>query len=168
MHLGFLDAQGRLYDLNFRTMKRRLRGADGEWEVDPGEAIGGEVSVEAAMFVRTERPHLLLRPTSGVALATDRRIVFVAGPSVPRSEEEPITFQVSIQVPRTAVDHLMRDAGGHEVVEVLKSEIREVLEARSELTLRAEGPWFGGRTADFLLVLRPAEAAKRIVSIVGV
>lgn len=167
MHLGFLDAQGRLYDLNFRTTKRRVRDDDGEWEFDPGEQIAGEVSVEAAMFVRTERPHLLLRQTSGTAISTDRRLVFVAGPSVPRSFEEPIAFQVSIHVPRTAVDHLMREAGGRELVEIRKAEIRGILEAKAELTLRVESPWIGGNLAEFLLVLRPADAARKTVSPLG-
>lgn len=164
MHLGFLDGQGRLYDLNFRTMKRRLRNAEGEWELDPGEAIEAEVSIEAAMFVRTERPHLLLRPTSGTTVTTDRRLVFVAGPSVPRPADEPIAFQVGIHVPRTAVDHLMREAGGREVVEVRKTEVREVLKAQAELTLRTEAPWVGGAPAEFHLVLRPADAAKKAIA----
>ena len=163
MNVGFLDAQGRMYDLNFRTTKRRLRGSDGEWELEAGEAVGAEVSVEAAVFVETDRPHLLMRPTSGSALTTDRRIVFVAGPSVPRNPEEPTTFNVAINVPRTAVDHLLRDAGGREIVELRKEDVRGVLEAKAELTLRAEGPWLGGKTG-FLVVLRPADAARKVVS----
>ncbi len=167
MHIGFLDAQGRLYDLNFRTLKRRLRDSDGEWDLATGEAISGEVSIEAAMFVETDRPHLLMRPTSGSALTTDRRLIFVAGTSVPRSAEEPTTFQVAIHVPRTAVDHLLREAGGREIVEVRKAEVREVLEAKAELTLRAQGPWIGGSTAGFLVVLRPANAARNAISPLG-
>ena len=166
MNLGFLDAQGRLYDLNFRTTKRRLRGSDGEWELEAGEAVGAEGSVEAAVFVETDRPHLLMRPTSGLALTTDRRLIFVAGPSVPRNPEEPTTFNVAIQVPRTAVDHLLREAGGREVVELRKQDVRGILEAKAELTLRSEGPWIGGK-AGFLVVLRPADAARKAVSGLG-
>lgn len=167
MHLGFLDGQGRLYDLNFRTMKRRLRDTEGAWDLAAGEAIGGETSLEVAVFVQTDRPHLLLRPTSGMAVASDRRLIFLAGPSVPRSAEEPTPFQVAIHVPRTAVDHLLRDAGGREVVEVQKTEVREVLEAKAELTLRAQGPWIGGTSAEFLVVLRPANAARRAIAPLG-
>jgi hypothetical protein len=147
-------------------MKRRLKDADGEWDLAAGETLSGEVSVEAAMFVETDRPHLLMRPTSGSALTTDRRFVFVAGSSVPRNPEEPTTFNVAIHVPRTAVDHLLRDAGGREIVELRKEEVRGVLEAKAELTLRAEGPWLGGKTG-FLVVLRPAVAARKVVSALG-
>lgn len=166
MHVGFHDGLGRLYDLNFRTTKRRLRGNDGEWELEAGEALGGEVSVEVAVFVETDRPHLLMRPTSGSALTTDRRLIFVAGHSVPRSAEEPTTFNVAIHVPRTAVDHLLREAGGREVVEVRKEEVGDVLRAKAELTLRAQGPWMGDKTG-FLVVLRPAEAARRAIAPLG-
>ena len=166
MHLGFLDAQGRLYDLNFRTTKRRLRSADGEWDLELGEAIGGDSSIEAALFVETDRPHLLMRPTSGSALTTDRRLIFVAGPSVPRTADEPTTFHVAIHVPRTAVDHLLREAGGREVVEVRREEVRGVLEAKAELSLRAEGPWVGGR-AGFLVILRPLAAARKAIAPFG-
>jgi hypothetical protein len=167
MHLGFLDGQGRLYDLNFRTTKRRLRDSDGEWDLETGEAIGGEVSIEAAMFVETDRPHLLMQPTSGSALTTDRRLIFIAGPSAPRSPEEPTTFQVAIHVPRTAVDHLLREAGGREIVELRKEDVQGVLEAKGELTLRAQGPWIGGSTAGFLVVLRPTNAARRAIAPLG-
>ena len=161
MHLGFLDGQGRLYDLNFRSTKRRLRDSDGEWELEAGEALAGEASLEAAAFVGTDRPHLLMRPTSGMAVSTGRRLIFVAGSSVPRSAEEPTTFQVAIHVPRTAVDHLLREAGGREVIEVRKDEVRKLLEAKAELTLLVQGPWIGGRTGEFHIVLRPASAARR-------
>ncbi len=165
MHLGFLDGQGRAYDLNFRTTKRRFRGAEGEWELEPGEAIGSPVSIEAALFFQTERPHLLLRPTSGTAYATNRRLLFLAGEAVERTADEPTAFNVAIHVPRTAVDHLLREAGGLEVIEVQREEIRDMLESRSELTLRCEARWLGGgdRPATFLLVLRPAKAARQAI-----
>jgi hypothetical protein len=166
MHIGFLDGLGRLYDLNFRTTKRRLRGTDGEWELEAGETLGGEVSVEMALFVETDRPHLLMRPTSGSAFTTDRRLIFVAGPNVPRSTEEPTSFHVAIHVPRTAVDHLLREAGGREVVELRQDEVGDLLRARAELTLRARGPWVGD-TAGFLVVLRPAEAARKAIAPLG-
>jgi len=164
MNVGFLDGLGRLYDLNFRTTKRRLRGTDGEWELEAGETMGEEVSVEAAVFVEKDRPHLLMRPTSGSAFTTDRRLIFVAASSVLRSLEEPTTFNVAIHVPRTAVDHLLREAGGREVVEFRKEEVREVLKAKAELTVHAQGPWLGKGTTGFLVVLRPAEAARKAIA----
>jgi len=167
MHVGFLDGLGRLYDLNFRTTKRRLRGTDGEWELEAGETMGAEVSVEAAVFVETDRPHLLMRPTSGSAFTTDRRLIFVAGSTVPRNFEEPTTFNVAIHVPRTAVDHLLREAGGREVVEFRKEEVGEILRAKAELTVHAQGPWLGGGTTGFLVVLRPAEAARKAIAPLG-
>jgi len=163
--VGFLDGQGRAYDLNFRTLKRRLRDADGAWDAEAGETFASGVSVEAAMFLQTPRPHLLLRPTSGTAHTSDGRLLFVAGDRVERTPDEPTTFNVAIRVPRTAVDHLFSDTGGREVVEVRREEIGGVVEARNELTLRVAARWVGGGDApsEFLLVLRPIAAARRAV-----
>ena len=161
VHLGFVDAHERLYDLNFRTMKRRLRDADGTWDVEPDESLSHGVSIEAAMFLEAPRPHLLLRPTSGVAYTSDRRLLFLAGETVERSAEEPTAFNVAIHVPRTAVDHLLRDARGREVVEVRRDEMRGRLESRAELTVKIQAAWLGSGTANaaLLLVLRPMPAA---------
>ena len=167
--LGFLDGQGRAYDLNFRTLKRRLRDTEGAWELEPNESLGGGVSVEVALFLQTPRTHLLMRPTSGTAYASTRRLVFLAGGEVPRTLEEPTTFNVAIHVPRTAVDHLFREMGGREIVEVRTEEVRDVMEARAELTLKAGAQWLGGgqEPAEFLLVGRPAEAARRAIAPLG-
>ena len=164
--LGFLDGQGRGYDLNFRTLKRRLRDADGNWETEPGEAFGAPVSVEAALFWETDRTHLLLRPTSGLAATSARRLVFLAGEAVPRTAEEPTTFNVSIHVPPTAVDHLFREMGGRELLEVRREEIRGSTESRAELVLRIEAPWIGGGTgsASFVAILRPLAAGRQAVA----
>lgn len=165
MLLGFLDGQGRGYDLNFRTLKRRLRDAEGTWETEPGETLGAPVSVEAALFWETERTHLLLRPTSGLAVTSAKRLVFLAGDAVPRTAEEPTTFNVAIRVPPTAVDHLFREMGGREVLEVRREEIRETTESRAELALSVEAPWIGGggKPASFLAILRPLAAAREAV-----
>ena len=168
MLVGFLNGQGRAYDLNFRTLKRRLRDAEGAWETESGESLSGGVSVEAAMFLQTPQPHLLLRPTSGFAVATDRRLVFVAGEDVPRTAEEPTTFNVAIHVPGTAAGQLFEENGGREVVEVRRDEIRGVTESRAELTLRIAAKWIGGaEPAEFLLVLRPLAAARQAVASLG-
>lgn len=164
MLLGFVDGQGRAYDLNFRTLKRRLRDADGAWELEPGETLGGGVPLEAALFVQLPSHHLLLRPTRGTAVASDRRLVFLAQ-SAERTSEAPTAFNVAIHIPRTAVDYLFRETGGSEIVEVRREEIRGTMESRAELTLRVEAPWIGGgsQAAPFLLVLRPLAAAQTAV-----
>ena len=168
MLVGFLDGQGRAYDLNFRTLKRRLRDADGGWEAEGGESFSAGVSVEAAMFLQTPRSHLLLRPTSGFAVSTDRRLVFVAGEEVSRTAEEPTTFNVTVHVPGTAVGQLFEENGGREVVEVRRDEIRGLMESRAELTLRIAAKWVGGaEPAEFLLVLRPLAAAREAIASLG-
>ncbi|TLZ50880.1 MAG: hypothetical protein E6K18_06320 [Methanobacteriota archaeon] len=163
--VGFLDGQGRAYDLNFRTMKRRLRDVDGGWEIEAGETFSAGVSVEAAMFLQMPRPHLLLRPTSGSAYATGRRLLFVAGEAVPRTPEEPTTYNVAIRVPPTAVDQLFREMGGREILEIRRDEVRGSTESRSELTLRIAAKWIGGDDpTEFLLILRPIAAARQAVA----
>ncbi|HEV8594875.1 MAG TPA: hypothetical protein VGR51_05025 [Thermoplasmata archaeon] len=167
MLLGFLDGRGRAYDLNFRTLKRRLADADGTWEMEPGEAFGAEVPLEAAVFLEMPRPHLLMRPTSGTVRASGRRLLFVAE-AVERTEEQPTAFNVAIHVPRTAVDFLLRESGGREVLEVRAEEFRGTVDARSELTLKAEGAWVGGAPpASLLLVLRPRKEALAAVAPLG-
>ena len=165
MLLGFLDGTGRAYDLTFGTLKRRLRDAEGQWELDPGESLSAGVSVEAALFLTTPRPHLLLRPTSGTAHASDRRLVFLAARDVDRTPEEPTRFNVGIHAPPTAVEHLFQERGGCEVVEVPRNEIRNTVEARGEMTLEVEARWMGGGNApaQFALVLRPLAPARRVL-----
>ncbi len=162
MLLGFLDGRGRAYDLNFRTLKRRLKDAEGNWELEEGETLGGAVSVEAALFLETPRAHLLLRPTGGAAYASDRRLVFVAS-AVERTPDEPTAFNVAIHVPPTAVEFLFRASEGREVVEVRRPEIRETTESGGELALKAEAPWVNGAPAGFRLILRPLAAARDAV-----
>ena len=170
MLLGFLDGQGRAYDLNFRTLKRRIRDADGMWATDAGEALAGEASVEAALFLQTEKPHLLMRPTSGTARASAKRLLFLAAGDVPRTAEEPTTFNVSVHVPPTAVSHLFAEMGGRELLEIRREEIQGSIESRAELTVRLEAHWIGGgdRPVPFLLVLRPSVAARRAIAPLGV
>jgi len=164
--IGFLDGQGRAYDLNFHTLRRRLRDKDGAWETEAGESLSGGVSIEAAMFLQTPRSHLLLRPTSGSAFATDRRLLFVAGDDVPRTPQEPTTFNIAVHVPGTAVGQLFEENGGREVIEVLRDEVRGLTESRAELTLRVASKWIGGGAdvAEFLLVLRPLAAARQAIA----
>lgn len=168
MHLGFVDGQGRVYDLTFRTTKRRIRDAGGEWTLEPGEAIGASIAVWAEMFLGDEqRP--LLRATPGTAFATDRRLLFLAGDAVERTPEEPTAFRVSIRASGAAVDHLFRKAGGREVVEVRKADVKDRLETNEGITLRIEAPWLGKAEehATFLLGLRPASAAHQAVAPIG-
>jgi len=164
MLLGFLDGQGRTYDLTFGTLKRRLWDGDGAWHAELGETVGGGVSVEAAMFVQTPKSHLLLRPTSGTAHASDRRLVFLAAEDAERTPDEPTRFNVAIHAPPTAVDHLFRERGGREVLEIPRPEFHGLLESRAELTARIEAEWMGGQTATFLLILRPLSAGREAVA----
>jgi len=166
--VGFLDAEGRAYDLTFGTLKRRLRDADGAWAFGEGEALGGETPVEAALFLQVPTAHLLLRPTNGVAAASDRRLLFLAATGAERTPEEPTRFNVAVRAPPMAVGQLFRD-GGREVVEVLRDDVRGTMETRAELTLRLEAPWIGGgaQPATFLLVLRPLAAARAALAPLG-
>jgi hypothetical protein len=167
--LGFLDGRGRAYDLTFRTLKRRLRDESGAWDLEPGEALAGGVPLEAALFLESPRPRLLLRPTTGSAAASARRLVFVAGEGVLRTTEEPTAFNVAVHVPPTAVDHLFRGSGGREVLEVRREDIRRAVASRADLALDLEATWVGGgkEPARFRLVLRPRPAAEEAVEPLG-
>ena len=169
MLLGFLDGQGRAYDLTFGTLKRRVKDAEGSWELEPGESLSAGVSVECALFLQTPRPHLVLRPTSGLAYASLRRFVFVAATDVERTPEEPTRFNVAIHAPRTAVEHLFRAQAGRELLEVRREEVRGTSESRAELTLQIEARWMGGGSSpsSFALILRPRAAALEAVAPLG-
>ena len=164
--LGFLDGQGRAYDLTFGTLKRRMKDAEGNWELDGDESLSSGVSVECALFLQTPRPHLILRPTSGLAHASARRLVFVAAKDLERTPEEPTRFNVAIYAPRTAVEHLFRAQEGRELVEIGREEIRGTTESRAELTLQLAARWMGSGTEDatFTLILRPRTAARNAVA----
>ncbi len=167
--IGFLDGQGRAYDLSFRTLKRRVRDAEGAWTMEPGESFGGDASLEMTMFLQTERTHLLMRPTRGTLRASAQRFLFLAGDAVARTPEEPTAFHVAIHVPPTAVDHLFREESGREIVEVRREEVRAVTESRAELTLRVEAPWVGGgnEPVTFQVVLAPNRTARAALAPLG-
>ncbi len=168
MLVGFLDAEGRAYDLTFGTLKRRLRDADGAWAVGDGETLGGEIPVEGALFLQVPTKHPLLRPTEGAALASERRLLFLAAPGGERTLEEPTRFNVAVRAPPMAVDQLFR-AGGREVVEFERKEVLGVLESRGDLTLRLRAHWIGGgaQPATFAFVLGPLAAARAAVAPLG-
>ena len=167
MLLGFLDMHGRAYDLTFGTLKRRLWDEEGDWEREPGETLGDAVSVECALFLQTPKSHLLLRPTGGTSRASDRRLVFLAGEHAERNPEEPTRFNVAVRAPPTAVDHLFRERGGREIVEIRRAEVRAFLESREELTLQVEAAWMLSGTAQFLLIVRPLRAGREAVARLG-
>lgn len=166
MLLGFLDGQGRAYDLTFGTLKRRVKDAEGNWELEAGESLSAGISVECALFLQTPRPHLILRPTSGTVCASAKRLVFLAANDVERTSEEPTRFNVAIHAPPTAVDHLFRAQDGRELLEIRREEIRGSMESRAELTLQVEARWMGGGNApaSFALVLRPRATAREALA----
>lgn len=168
MLVGFLDAEGRAYDLTFGTLKRRLRDADGAWAVGDEETLGAEVPVEGALFLQVPTKHLLLRPTEGVARTSDRRLLFLAASGRERTPEEPTRFNVAVRAPPMAVDQLFR-AGGREVVEFERKEVVGTLASRSDLTLRLQAHWMGGgaKPATLHFVLGPLAAARAAVAPLG-
>lgn len=165
MHLGFVDGKGRTYDLSFRTTKRRLWDADGDWVLEPGEKLSAPHPLEASVVLEGNPPRLLMRPTTGTARSSERRLVFLAGDDVERSPEDPTTFQVAIHVPPTAVDHLLREAGGREVLEVRREDIRALQTARGEVLLRADDRSLDPKAVTSLqFALRPADAARAVLA----
>jgi hypothetical protein len=162
MFVGFVDAVGRVYDLTFRSVRRRLFDRDGDLYLAGEEAIvaEGRIAVEMATEQRGSKVPLLAM-TDGEGVATTRRVLFLSDTTAARTPETPTRFNIPITVPFTAVQHLLLEAGGREMIELLRGEIESVRSAGPALvvTVRTRKPWNPEEVAPFWLKATPRSMA---------
>jgi hypothetical protein len=135
MILGYLDKEDRAYDLNFATLRLRIRI---ETEPSKGSSVsfarvgeeGGaryrivrEGTVTAAVAMDHGGHSIpLLRPVLGHLYRHERGLLFVADPPK-RDPEDPTFFLVKLRAMPTAVKFFFEDQEGTELVSIPDDEV---------------------------------------------
>lgn len=145
MILGYLDAEDRAYDLNFATLRMKIRiesaGPSGGTQVvfsrtggeERSYRLFGEADVTASVSMDHDG-HLvpLLRPVEGHLHRHERGLLFIAAPSK-RDPEEPSYFLVKLRAMPSAVEYFFEDQEGTEIVSIPADEILRIAEVGDSL-----------------------------------
>ncbi len=139
MILGYVDANARVYDLTFATMRIKMRIESG------GEAPGarvvfspssgaGEVTYrvlgEADATATAAMDHdghavPILRPVEGHLYRHEAGLLFLAAPRS-RDPEDPTFFLVKLQAMASALKYFFEDQEGTELISIPRDEVLRV------------------------------------------
>lgn len=137
MILGYVDGNDRVYDLNFATLKLRLRleGSGGTTQILFSQPTGtGEVAYRvlaeaeataSAAMDHAGHPVPLLRPVPGRLHRHEAGVLFLAEPRV-RDPEDPGFFLVKTRAMLSAVKFFFEEQGGRELISIPQDEILRV------------------------------------------
>lgn len=139
MLLGYVDANDRLYDLGFGTLKMKMRvesreGKDhvlfskvsGEGEIAYRVLASAEITASLSMD-HDGHAVPLLRPVEGRAYRHEGGLLFIASPRT-RESEEPGYFLVQVRAMPSALKFFFEDREGKEFVSVPRDEVLRVTE----------------------------------------
>ena len=148
MILGYVDSDDRIYDLNFATMRMRVR-------VEPAEKGSGSrvmfsqvagsgmasyrVLGEADATAEVSMDHdghrvALLRPVDGHVYRHEAGLLFFALPSR-RDPEDPGFFLVKLQAMPSAVKFFFEDQEGREMISIPKDEVLRAEKEKGGITV---------------------------------
>ncbi len=176
MILGYVDANDRLYDLGFGTLKMKVHveaqgGADrvsfskasGEGEVSFRVVASEEVTAALSMD-HDGHPVPLLRPVEGRAYRHEAGLVFIAAPRK-RDPEEPGFFLVQVRAMPSALKFFVEDQEGTEFISVPNDEVLRVEAGRNGRTVyvSAESVALPKERIAYALELNPASRAAHLV-----
>jgi hypothetical protein len=146
MILGYVDANDRLYDVGFGTLKMKMRvdsqsgaervlfsKASGEGAVSFRVLASADVTASLAMD-HDGHPVPLLRPVEGHAYRHDEGILFVASPKR-RDPGEPGFFLVQVRAMPSALKFFFEDQEGTEFISVPENEILRIVEGSKATTV---------------------------------
>lgn len=136
MILGYIDKEDRIYDLNFATLRLRVRIEAGEKgagsrvvfsQIAGGGAASYSVVAEADTTAEVSMDHdgnrvPLLRPVEGHLYRHDAGLLFFASPSQ-RDPDDPGFFLVKLRAMPSAVHFFFEDQEGREMISIPKDEI---------------------------------------------
>src|SRR2546427_12509936 len=136
MILGYVDAEDRIYDLNFATLKLRVRlepEASGSGtrvaftQVAGSGAAAYRVLAEADATAEASMDHdghriPLLRPVEGHLYRHEAGILFFATPAR-RDPDDPGFFLVKLRAMPSAVQYFFDDQQGREMISIPQDEI---------------------------------------------
>lgn len=138
MILGYVDADDRVYDLGFATLRLKVRTESagkasravfsqptGAGEV--GYAVLGEGEVTAALAMDHDgHPVPLLRPVDGRLWRHEGGLLFIADPKA-RDPEDPGYYLVQTRAMLSAVKFFFEEQGGREFLSVPRDEVLRVV-----------------------------------------
>ena len=139
MILGYLDKEDRAYDLNFATLKMKIRievaaprGGASVAFYPTGSAVPSAFRIlgEADATIEVSMDHggdrvPLLRPVPGHLYRHERGLLFLATPAK-RDPEDPTFFLVRLQAMPSAVRFFFEDQEGTELVSIPGDEVIRV------------------------------------------
>lgn len=139
MILGYVDANARVYDLTFATLRVKVRvesggGTPGPRVVFSPSTGGGEVAYrilgEADVTASAAMDHdghavPLLRPVEGHAYRHDAGLLFLAAPRS-RDPQDPSFFLVKLQAMPSALKYFFEDQEGTELLSIPRDEVLRV------------------------------------------
>ena len=148
MILGYLDKDDRAYDLNFATLKIKIRveteGSGGKPRIafyPGGSAVPTSYAVlgEADVTLGVSMDHAgdrvpLLRPVEGHLYRHERGLLFLATPTK-RDPEDPTFFLVKLRAMPSAVKFFFEDQEGTELVSIPADEVLQVQRAQRDATV---------------------------------
>ncbi len=139
MILGYLDANGRVYDLTFATLRLKVRtesggGTAGSRVVfspatggsDVAYRILGETDATASAAMDHDGHAVpLLRPVEGHVYRHEAGLLFLAAPRS-RDPQDPSFFLVKLQAMPSALKYFFEDQEGTELLSIPRDEVLRV------------------------------------------
>ncbi len=176
MILGYVDANERLYDLGFGTLKMKMAilsqpgaervtfsKASGEGEVSYRVLASADLTASLSMD-HDGHPVPLLRPVEGRAYRHEGGLLFIASPRT-RNPEEPGYFLVQVRAMPSALKFFFEDRQGTEIVSVPNDEVLRVEGRREARTVyvSAESVALPKERIAYALELGPASRAATVL-----
>lgn len=176
MILGYVDAEDRVYDLSFATLRTKLQvegeGASQVVQFPGAQGRGegrfpvlGEAGVTATVAMDHDGDEVpLLRPVEGRLLRHERGLLFVAEPRT-RNPEDPGFFLVQVRAMPSAVKYFFEDQQGTEIVSISAEEILEVGRTEDEVrvTVSAASVALPKEKIAYVVAFRPADALEGLL-----
>jgi len=176
MILGYVDANDRLYDVGFGTLKMKMHvesregaervlfaKASGEGEIAFRVLASADVTVGLSMD-HDGRTVPLLRPVEGRGYRHEGGLLFVAAPQK-RDPEEPGYFLVQLRAMPSALKFFFEDRQGTEFVSIPQDEILRVADGPRGTTVfvSAESVALPNEKIAYALELAPASQAAALL-----
>ncbi len=177
MILGYVDANDRVYDLTFATVRVKVRIESGgetpgtrvvfSHVSGPGEVpypVRGEADVTAtAAMDHDGHPVPLLRPVAGHLYRHDGGLLFLAEPAR-RDPQDPTFFLVTLRAMPSALKYFFEDQEGTELISIPRDEVLRVdVCGSARVFVSAETVALPGERIAYVVEFAPADRARPLL-----
>jgi len=182
MILGYVDVEDRIYDLNFATLRLRVRidsaaGKEGSRVTFSQVAGAGSASYrivdESDATAEVSMDHdgkrvPLLRPVEGHLIRHESGLLFFASPAQ-RDPDDPGYFLVKLRAMPSAVKYFFEDQEGREMISIPRDEILRTEAEGDGITVyvSAANVALPKEKIAYAVQLRPASRLQELLSGVG-